>query len=196
MLSLPPATRFIILANVVVFLLQQVTPWIDALCALWPLGPYFRLWQLVTYAFLHGAWWHIFLNMFAVFMFGPQLERTWGSRRYLVYYFACIIAAAAVQLLTELHSAVPEPTVGASGGVFGLLLAFAMYYPRVRLFVIPIPIPVPAWLVVTLYGLVELYLGVSGREPNVAHFAHLGGMLGGAVVMLIWQAQARLRGQS
>jgi membrane associated rhomboid family serine protease len=187
---LPPVTRAIILLNVAVFLLQLATSGIyDDRFALEPLGPYFHPWQLLTYAFMHGSVTHIFFNMLALFMFGGQLEQIWGPWRYLVYYLACVLSAAAVQLAT-LPS---EPTLGASGGVFGLLLAFAMYFPRQRVLLLFPPIPMPAWLFVTLYGLIELFLGVWGREPGIAHFAHLGGMLGGAVVMLWWRTTAALR---
>jgi membrane associated rhomboid family serine protease len=194
--NLPPATRAILIANVVIFVLQSLTHHtLDGPFALWPLGPYFYPWQLVTYAFLHETWWHIFFNMWALFMFGGALERFWGSARFLTYYFACVLSAAAIQLLTARLSGAGEPTVGASGGVFGVLLAFALYFPRQRLIILPIPYPLPAWLVVTVAGLLELFLGVTGREPSVAHFAHLGGMLGGALMILLWQGQERPRGQ-
>jgi membrane associated rhomboid family serine protease len=188
--SLPPATRAIIAANVVAFLLQQYFG--DSmlrLFALWPLGPLFEPWQLVTYAFLHGSIAHIFFNMFALFMFGRALEYFWGSRRFTVFYLACVIAAAATQLLTSSLAGSVEATLGASGGVFGLLLAFAMYFPRQRITLLFPPIPMPAWLFVTLYGVLELVLGVTNTQAGVAHFAHLGGMLGGALVILYWRAR-------
>jgi len=196
MFALPPGTRAILLANVLLFLIQLAThDQLTGLLALQPPGPDFHLWQLVTYAFLHEQPAHIFFNMFALFMFGGQLERFFGTSRFLQYYFACVLAAALVQLATEALSGVGEPTLGASGGIFGLLLAFGLYFPRQRVFVLPIPVPIPAWLFVTFYALVELFLGVTGREANVAHFAHLGGMLGGAVMILLWQAEGRPRGQ-
>jgi membrane associated rhomboid family serine protease len=188
--SLPPATRAIIAANVVAFLLQQYFG--DSmlrLFALWPLGTLFEPWQLVTYAFLHGSIAHIFFNMFALFMFGRPLEFFWGSRRFTVFYLACVIAAAATQLLTSSLGGSVEATLGASGGVFGLLLAFAMYFPRQRITLLFPPIPMPAWLFVTLYGVLELVLGVTNTQAGVAHFAHLGGMLGGALVILYWRAR-------
>ena len=188
--SLPPATRAIIVANVIVFLAQMSGG--EALLqqfALWPLGTLFQPWQLITYAFLHGSPAHIFFNMFALFMFGRPLEYFWGSRRFAVYYFACVIAAGATQLWTSALANSSEATVGASGGVFGLLLAFAMYFPRQRITLLFPPIPMPAWLFVTLYGVLELVLGVTNTQAGVAHFAHLGGMLGGAVVILYWRAR-------
>jgi membrane associated rhomboid family serine protease len=188
--ALPPATRAIIAANVVAFVLQQYFgEALLRLFALWPLGTLFAPWQLVTYAFLHGSIAHIFFNMFALFMFARPLEYFWGSRRFSVFYLACVIAAAATQLLTAALSGSMEPTLGASGGVFGLLLAFAMYFPRQRITLLFPPIPMPAWLFVTLYGVLELVLGVTNTQAGVAHFAHLGGMLGGALVILYWRAR-------
>jgi membrane associated rhomboid family serine protease len=193
---LPPVTRALILANVAVFLLQQIAG--DSLLelfALWPVGDQsFQPWQLVTYAFLHGSVLHIFFNMFALYMFGTPLEEFWGNRRFLFYYLFCVISAAATELVVEQMSGVGEPVVGASGGVFGLLLAFAWYYPRQRLVLLPVPIPIPAWLFVTLYGAAELVFGVTGAQAGVAHFAHLGGMLGGAVSILYWRMRGRFGG--
>lgn len=190
---LTPAIRALILTNLAVFLLQQVTgDLLPALFALWPLHhPLFRPWQLVTYAFLHGSWAHIFLNMFALFMFGRALEMYWGARRFLFFYFVCVLSAALTQLAVESLSGGQEPVVGASGGVFGLLLAFAWYFPRQKLIILPIPIPVPAWLFVTGYALVELFSGLARTQQDVAHFAHLGGLLGGVLCILYWQARRR-----
>jgi membrane associated rhomboid family serine protease len=190
---LPPATRGLILANVGVFLVQQLA-WdlMIGLFALWPLASgMFHFWQLITYAFLHGSLVHIFLNMFALFMFGRGLEMYWGGRRFLIYYFVCVLSAAVTQLLVEQASGGSEPVLGASGGVFGVLLAFAWYFPNQRLIVLPIPIPVPAWLFVTIYALIELFSGLTRTQQGVAHFAHLGGMLGGALCILYWRARRR-----
>jgi len=146
----PPATRALILTNVGVFLLQLLD-WnlMVGLFALWPTSSQlFHGWQLITYAFLHGNLPHIFLNMFALFMFGRGLELYWGGRRFLIYYFVCVLSAAVTQLLVEGAAGGNEPVLGASGGVFGVLLAFAWYFPNQRLIVLPIPIPVPAWLFV------------------------------------------------
>lgn len=190
--SLPPATRAIIAANVIAFLLQLfIGAPMEEWLALWPLHVNFEPWQLVSYAFLHDRtnYLHLFFNMFAVYMFGAALEYFWGSRRFVVYYFACVLAAAATQLLFTALSGSESPTIGASGAVFGLLLAFAMYFPRQRVVLLFPPIPMPAWLFVTLYGVLELVLGVTNTQSGVAHFAHLGGMLGGALVILYWRAR-------
>jgi len=195
---MPRATRALILTNVGVFVLELLTGnLLLALFALWPLhSELFRPWQLLTYAFLHDPTnlWHIFLNMFALFMFGRALEDFWGARRLVIFFLVCVLTAGLTQLAVQAASGVEEETIGASGGVFGVLLAFAWYFPRQRLFIIPIPVPLPAWLLVSAYGVIELFLGVTGREQSVAHFAHLGGMLGGALCILYWRMRHRFRG--
>jgi membrane associated rhomboid family serine protease len=185
---IPPMTRALILVNVGVYLLQLATGnLLEALFALWPLrSGYFHAWQLLTYGFLHDPHnvAHIFFNMFALFMFGRSLEKYWGGRRFLVFYLVCVLAAGLTQLAVTATTSVVGPTLGASGGVFGVLLAFAWLFPRERLIILPIPIPLPAWLVVTLFAVLELFFGVTGRLQGFAHFAHLGGMLGGALCLL------------
>jgi membrane associated rhomboid family serine protease len=188
--SLPPVTRALLLVNIGAFAAQSLFG--DAMLeplALWPLGPDFALWQVVTYAFLHGSVAHLFFNMFALFMFGGQLERFWGPRRFFVFYMASVLAAAGMQLLVTHWMNAQEPTIGASGGVFGLLLGFAMFFPRQRIVLLFPPIPMPAWLFVTLYGALELFLGFTGSQAGVAHFAHIGGMLGGWLTILSWRTR-------
>jgi membrane associated rhomboid family serine protease len=199
---LAPITRAIIIANVLVYLLELAIsqpppgPLIE-LFALWPLGPLFRPWQVVTYAFLHEPHYfpHILFNMFALYMFGSTLENYWRSHGaasfYVLFYFASVLAAAGTELLVVGRES--APVLGASGGVFGVLLGFAWFFPRNKLIVLPIPIPISAWLLVTIYGAIELWLGVTGRQEGVAHFAHLGGMLGGAIMILLWRTTDRGR---
>jgi membrane associated rhomboid family serine protease len=190
--AIPPATRALLLINVAVFLLQQVAgDLIAQLFALWPLGAGFRPWQLITYAFLHGSVLHIFFNMFALYMFGGALENYWGGRRLVLFYLVCVLTAALTQLAVQYPTGAEEEVIGASGGVFGVLLAFAWYFPKQRIILLFPPIPMPAWLFVTGYGLLELFLGVTGTQQGVAHFAHLGGMLGGALCILYWRARHR-----
>ena len=195
--NLPPVTRGLILANVAVFLLEAMVG-INAMVAylaLWPIGSgAFQPWQIITYGFLHGGLTHIFFNMFALFMFGGQLERLFGPKRFLNLYLASIITAGLSQLAyAGFTGAEPYPTIGASGGVFGVLLAFAMYFPRQTIVLLIPPIPMPAWLFVSLYGALELFLGVSGMEINVAHFAHLGGMLGAWLLIQYWRGRPPFR---
>jgi len=134
--------------------------------------------------------------MFALYMFGGEIERVVGQRRYLAYYFVCVLSAAIAQLiLTAVIASPPFPTVGASGGVFGLLLAFAMYFPRRIIVLIIPPVPMPAWLFVTLFGILELYFGVTGTQAGVAHFAHLGGMVGGYLMIRRWRGRPPFGGR-
>jgi membrane associated rhomboid family serine protease len=193
--SLPPLTRLLIIANVLVFLMQGVfDPGLVIWFGLWPLPvsgfgdyPSFLPWQLVTYGFLHGGLTHLLFNMFALYMFGSELERVFGSRRLFSLYFASIVSGALTQLLVlNIAGGVPVPTIGASAGVFGLLLAFGLFFPRRTLMLLFPPIPLPAWLFVTLYGLLELSLGVFSSQSGVAHFAHLGGMLGAWLMIRHW----------
>ena len=189
MFDLPPVTQGIIIANVLVFLLELTlgnNSLISAF-ALWPLGSQFLPWQIFTYAFLHGSVTHLLFNMFAVYMFGADMERVWGGRRYLTYYLVCVVAAALSQLLVSSATGAYYPTVGASGAVFGLLLAFARYFPERQIMLLIPPIPLPAKLFVVLYGALELVLGVTGTQAGVAHFAHLGGLAGGFLLMRYWK---------
>ncbi len=197
-----PVTSMLIAANVAIFLLQGIFPGLVEAFALWPWGASqvdpeagFAPWQLVTYAFLHGSLLHLGFNMFALYMFGGAMERVFGGRRYVFYYFMSVIAAALTQLVVAALSGGVYPTVGASGGVFGLLLAYAIYFPRSRVMLLFPPIPMPARVFVVIYAVLELYLGVTGSQEGVAHFAHLGGMLGGYLTLKYWRGSTtRLRG--
>ena len=189
---MPSLTQSLIAANVVAFLLQQVMgDGFTALFALWPLGSgRFMPWQLATYAFLHGGLMHLAFNMYGLWMFGSELERVWGPRRMAIFYGVSVLAAAAAQLLVSTLIGNTAPTVGASGGLFGLLIGFAMLFPQRRILLLIPPIPMPAWVFVTLYGVIELTLGVTGSASGVAHFAHLGGLLGGWLVIRYWRGKA------
>ena len=200
---IPPVTRALIIANVVMFLLQQVLPGALESLALWPLGTsgldlfaagdQFKPWQLLTYGFLHGGFPHLAFNMLALYMFGAPLEYTWGNRRFLTYFLVCIAGAGVLQLVVAWWSmsqgGEPYPTVGASGGVFGLLLAYGMLFPNQRVMLLFPPIPMKARTLVIVYGAMELMLGFTGWQPGVAHFAHLGGMLFGWLLIRYWRGQ-------
>ena len=186
--NLPPATRALLLTNVGVFLLQLlIGPLLLQWFALWPPGTLFQPWQLLTYAFLHEGFMHIFFNMFALYMFGGAIERVFGARRYLAYYAVCVVSAALTQLLVAYLTGEFYPTIGASGGVFGLLLAYGLYFPNNRVMLLFPPIPMPARVFVFLYAGLELVLGVTGSQSGVAHFAHLGGMIGGFAMLRWWR---------
>lgn len=201
--TIPPLTRALIAINVAVFLGEVFLGDVLILYfALWPPGttsvfadfPGFQPWQIVTYCFLHGSWAHLLFNMFALFMFGGELERVFGAKRFLNLYFAGVITAGIAQLVfSGVAGGEPNPTIGASGGVFGLLLAYGMYFPKRTIVLLIPPIPMPAWLFVTLYGAVELVLGVTGTQEGVAHFAHLGGMLGAWLLIRHWRGRPPFR---
>ncbi len=195
---MPRITRILIIVNVAAFVVQQTLgDQFTDLFALWPTGtpagyPQFMAWQIITYGVLHGGLMHIAFNMFALYMFGSDVERLLGPRRYLLLYFTSLVTAALTQLAVAFFAGgEPVPVVGASGAIFGLLLAFGMYFPRRILVLLFPPIPMPAWLFVTLYGILELYLGVTGTQEGVAHFAHLGGMLGAWGLIQYWPRRFR-----
>jgi membrane associated rhomboid family serine protease len=188
---LPPFTQGLIIANVIVYLLElQVGNALFQWFALWTGGTYGRAglpllspWQLVTYSFLHGGWMHLGFNMLALWMFGGDLERVWGARRMALAYFASVVIGGLAQLLVSgMSGSGGGPVIGASAGVFGILLAFALVFPNRTIIPLFPPIPMPARIFVLLYAVLELVLGVTGTQVGVAHFAHLGGLLGGWLV--------------
>ncbi len=190
---MPPVTTSLIVANVAMFLLSSSVGDMLSPLALWPIGAArftgvgFAPWQLVSYAFLHGSFLHLAFNMFALYMFGGAIEQVFGSRRYLAYYAVCIVSAGLTQLLFAWVTGDYYPTVGASGGVFGLLLAYGLYFPNNRVMLLFPPIPMPARLFVILYAVIELAMGVTGVQSGVAHFAHLGGMVSGYIMLRFWR---------
>jgi membrane associated rhomboid family serine protease len=192
---MPPVTLTLIAANVAVYLLQSLQPALLMPFALWPLGSAaatggqvgFQVWQVVTYGFLHGGLTHLLFNMFALYMFGGALEQVVGPRRYTAYYLVSVVAAAITQLVVMSFAREIYPTVGASGGVFGLLLAYAVYFPNNRVFFLLVPFPIKARVFVLIYAALELFLGVTGTQEGVAHFAHLGGLIGGALMLAYWR---------
>src|SRR6185503_2256041 len=140
---------------------------------------------IVTYSFLHGSPAHLFFNMLALYMFGGEIERLFGPRFYALYYLAAVVAAAICHLVvTSWMGAAPVPMVGASGGIYGLLLAYGIYFPQRRVLLLFPPIPMPARIFVFAFAALELVLGVTQTHAGVAHFAHLGGMLGGWLMIL------------
>lgn len=188
--ALPPVTQALLLINVALFAADTLLGHLlSALFALWPLGPNFMPWQVVTYAFLHGDFFHLFFNMLGLWMFGAELERIWGTKRFINFYAASILTAALSQLLVNALLGSRFPTVGASGGLFGLLLAFGMMFPNRIIMPLFPPIPMKAKVFVAVFGGLELFFGVTGTQSGVAHFAHLGGMLGGFLMIRYWRGQ-------
>ncbi|MFZ5527643.1 MAG: rhomboid family intramembrane serine protease [Pseudomonadota bacterium] len=185
---LPPITQAIILLNVALYCIDfsmggALAQWM----ALWPLGSQFFLpWQIVTYAFMHGSATHLLLNMLGLWMFSGELERLWGPRRYLQFYAAGVLAGAAFQLIMSMVFGWGNPMVGASGALVGFLLAYGMTFPdRTIVLLIP-PMPIKAKYLVLVFGAFELFTGVTGTVSGVAHFAHLGGLVGGWLMLRYW----------
>ena len=190
--AIPDVIFLLLVANGLVFAAQYWVPQIMyEYFALWPIGSHraqFFPWQLLTYGFMHDTYGlaHILFNMFGLWMFGRDLERLMGPRRFMTYYMTCIIGAGVVQMIVAQFQGDPYPTLGASGGLFGILLAYGLSFPNRTVMLLIPPIPMPAKVFVVVYGLLELFLGVSGYAPGIAHFAHLGGMLFGYLLLRHW----------
>jgi len=193
--AIPDVIFILLIMNGLGFAAQQLNPnFMLAVFALWPAeSQYFQPWQILTYSFLHSPNMlsHIFFNMFGLWMFGRDVERLMGPRRFLVYYLTCVVGAGIVQLVFAAMQGGTYPTLGASGGVFGILLAFGLAFPNRMVMLIFPPIPMRAKYFVIFYGLIELFLGASGLAPGVAHFAHLGGMLFGFILLRYWSTPKR-----
>jgi len=205
-MRLPPATTGLLWAIGIGYLLQQMVG-IEAMryFMLWPLGEYpmlasdgspitvgFLPWQILTYGFMHGSFGHLFFNGFALFMFGGAVEQVWGQKRFLIYFFTCVAGAGLIQLIVATTGVTGQgvyPTIGASGGVFGLLLAFAMLFPNRQIMLLIPPIPMKARTFVIVFGAIELAMGVFSTRSGIAHFAHLGGMLFGWLLIRYWRGQ-------
>ena len=194
----PTIVQILLVLNGMAYILLFSTPAsIIENFALWPLAltgeqviggiaPRFQLWQLVSYGFLHGGMFHLLFNLYALWLFGSRIEQAWGSKAFVIYYFVCVIGAALVQLLVSSQSGDIYPTLGASGGVYGLLLAFALTFPNERLMLLFPPVIIKAKWLVLIFAVIELYAGVTGTMAGIAHFAHLGGMLFGFLLLWYW----------
>ena len=207
----PPVVKNLIIANCVALLATELLPFGDALIERFALfnaaSPLFHSYQVFTYMFLHGGISHLFFNMFALWMFGRTLELELGSQRFFTYYMVCGIGAALIQLgvsyaeyahmldAAGVYAAsrlLAIPTVGASGAVFGLLLAFGVLHPNNRIMLMFPPVVLKAKWFVLIYGLIELVFGMSGYQAGVAHFAHLGGMIWGFALLWWWKKQRKI----
>lgn len=201
-----PVIDTLLVVNVIAFVWLLSAPYVGMQhFALWPMLPEdsiptpagvpageFHFWQLLTYAFLHGGLLHLAINMFVLWMFGGPIERVWGSRVFAVYYFFCVVGAGAVQVtMTSIGLTPPAPSVGASGGVFAILLAFGMRFPDQYLILLIPPIPIKAKYFVILLGALQLFAGVFGTQAGVANFAHLAGMAFGLIFILAFRPEDR-----
>lgn len=202
--DIPRITKALLIANIAGFALQyalgnealaslMLWPWSGAVYDPSGSAPAFMPWQLLSYGFLHGGPMHLGFNMLALVMFGAPLEYVWGTKRFLTFFLVCVFGAGLCQLgvgsWSVAQGAMPYPTLGASGGVFGLLLGYGLLFPNQRVMLLFPPIPMKARTLVILYGLFELGAGFNGWMPGVAHFAHLGGMLFGWLLIRHWRGQ-------
>ncbi len=205
--QLPPVTKYLLIAMAIGFGLQNwLGPeWTDIPFALWPWGSYlqgtgsdglpvyagFQFWQLITYGFLHGSFMHVLFNGIGIWQFGSRVEQGIGSKRFAQLFFVSVLGAGLCQLAVvsaiTTSAADAFPTVGASGGVFGILVAYAIFYPDDRVIIIPIPVPMSSRTMVIIYGVFSLVAGISGSLQGIAHFAHLGGLAAGWLLIRYWQ---------
>lgn len=212
--SIPVVTRNIIIINFIIWIASAImekrgsTFMIEQFALFYPASPLFKPWQFVTHMFMHGNFWHIFFNMYTLLIFGAVLERVWGPRKYLFFYFATGLGAAALHSGVEAlqahwymgqmaagvetaaasyHALLGTPTVGASGAIYGLLLGYAMLYPDSRLTLIFPPITFTAKWFVIIFAAIELFTGIFDLGGGIAHFAHLGGMLFGWLIIWYWK---------
>jgi membrane associated rhomboid family serine protease len=206
--GLPPVVKNIIIINVVMLLAYYIAAYvlqidlIEILGLYFPKSEHFKPIQILTHMFMHANLWHLFFNMYALFIFGQVLEKVWGPKRFLIYYLVCGIGAVIVHesviafeysnlvnngYLDQVQDLLNTPTVGASGAIFGVLLAFGVLFPNTELMIIFPPIPIKAKYFVMIYGAIELYLAFSQPGSNIAHAAHLGGMLFGYLLIRYWR---------
>lgn len=194
----PKGMKFLLVSNVVVFLFQlflqlglrigniYIYNIFFRVFALFPIDQGFLLWQLVTYLFLHGGFFHIFFNMLALWFFGVELENVWGTRRFLVFYFLCGVGAGLSNLYITPLFTTPAPTIGASGAIYGVLIAFGMLFPDAPVYIYFL-FPIKAKYFVAGFIAIELFSGITGTENGIAHFAHLGGALVAFIYLLTYR---------
>ncbi len=213
--SIPTVTKNIIIINILIMIMTALNEefMIEKFALFYPTSPFFKPWQILTHMFMHGGFWHLFFNMYTLFVFGSVLERVWGPKKFLIFYFVTGLGAAAlhtgVQFIqaqvymnqiaegslhaqAALHALKMTPTVGASGAIYGLLLGYGMLYPDSRLTLIFPPITLKAKWFVIIFAAIELVTGVTGMGGGIAHFAHLGGMLFGWLMIIYWKKKHRL----
>ncbi len=194
----PPIVKNLIIVNILIYLATTLIPSFEALVAqycqlYWFSSPWFHSWQYITYMFLHGSFSHLFFNMFALWMFGRTLEDRLGPQRFMIYYIVCGVGAALIQMLVAwLTKDFGITLIGASGAVMGLLLAFGVMYPNAQIMVFPLPFPIKAKWFVMVYAAIELLFGATGYDLGVAHFAHVGGMLWGWLLLIYWKRRGKI----
>jgi len=208
MSNIPPVTKNLIIINVLMFIATLINQdfMVGNFALFYPKSPFFRPWQIITHMFMHGGFWHIFFNMYSLLIFGMVVERAIGSKKFLIFYFITGLGAVALHLGVEYLQAqaylasnyanytalLGTPTLGASGAIYGVLIAFAMLYPNATLTLLFPPIPLKAKWWVLIFAAIELVTGVTGTVAGVAHFAHLGGMLFGFLLITYWKKKGKL----
>ena len=212
MSQIPPVTKNLVIINVIMFIATMINQdfMIETFALFYPTSPFFHPWQIITHMFMHGGFWHIFFNMYTLVMFGTVLERAIGSKKFLVFYFITGLGAVLLHQGVEFmrihmmdtsnmqlyYSAVADilrtPTVGASGAIYGVLIGYGLLYPESVLMLMFPPIPLKAKWMVMIFIAIELFTGVAGTADGVAHFAHLGGMLFGWLLLVIWRKTGSL----
>ena len=217
--SWPPVTKNLIIINVIIFAASLINEnfMIGTFALFYPTSPFFHWWQVVTHMFLHGGFWHIFFNMYTLFIFGSVVERYLGPKKFLLFYFVCGLGAVALHLGVEymqmqsfMQSAADgsatavqriqdlkmTPTVGASGAIYGVLMGYAMLFPESRMTLLFPPVTLSAKWMVVAFAAIELLTGVTGWASGIAHFAHLGGMLIGWLMIIWWRRRGILFDQN
>ena len=204
--NIPSVTKNLIIINALIWIMAELKPgfMIPTFALFFPESPFFEPWQIITHMFMHGGFFHLFFNMYTLLIFGSVLERVWGPKKFTFFYFVTGLGAAllhtGVQYIDFAYilpsSAIPSllgtPTVGASGAIYGLLLGYAMLYPDSELTLVFPPITLKAKWFVIIFALIELTFGLTGTQLGVAHFAHLGGMLFGWLIILYWKKKRKL----
>lgn len=207
--QIPTVTKNLVAINILMFIATLINEnfMVTNFAMFYPASPFFKPWQILTHMFMHGGFWHIFFNMYSLLMFGSILERSLGPKKYLIFYFVTGLGAVALHTGVEWLQArvfiangiaqayqqlLVTPTLGASGAIYGVLIGFAMLYPQARLTLIFPPIPMTAKWLVIIFAAIELFSGINGIQDGVAHFAHLGGMLFGWLLIRWWRKQGNL----
>ena len=194
--NIPAATRNLFLINAIMFIATCINQnfMVGTFAMFYPTSPFFHWWQPVTHMFMHGGFWHIFLNMWCLLMFGSALERAIGSKKFVLFYFVAGLGAVAVHTLVQYLQGpmLNVPTLGASGAIYGIQIGYAMLYPNdIWTLVFP-PVSMKAKWFVLIFIAIELFTGITGTADGVAHFAHLGGALFGFLLMLYWKKTGKV----
>lgn len=207
--QIPTVTKNLVAINILMFIATLINEnfMVANFAMFYPASPFFKPWQILTHMFMHGGFWHIFFNMYSLLMFGSILERSLGPKKFLIFYFVTGLGAAALHTgvvwmqarvfiangaVNAYQALLMTPTLGASGAIYGVLIGFAMLYPQAQLMLIFPPIPVKAKWLVVIFAVIELFSGINGIQDGVAHFAHLGGMLFGWLLIRWWRKHGKL----